>query len=224
MSIMQLFWVCLFAFGTITQSYAQTNLNAVNALIPSLVSTAEQARKNLVQHPTLTAFEIEAMLEEAANKLGMVIKGTSDISRGRELLTSLEQEVAPIREIPSFKMHVLLAKFAAMEGRAEDLNYHWAYAKATQLAIARTGTGASPETAIRVVMLSEEHDWFWTQEKVLQKESRVSQEIGGKKYDVWHATSNQGKHLIYFDVSAMQESLARVFAIRAGNKQSHVTK
>ena len=184
---------------------------AVDALIPELLPVAAKAREAVVNHPTLGAYEIESTIRDAVNKAKGILKTPHDAAAAREALLPLEKSLGPLREIPFIQLHFLLGAIAGIEQRTEDQNYHRAFASALFVVINRTGKGASPETAYRVVLLAEEYDWFFFMQQRLKVKSRVSKDIGDRKFDIWTALTSSGEERqVYFDVSAMQASLLRV--------------
>lgn len=193
---------------------------AVDALIPELLPVAAKARESVLNHPTLAALEIEHTIREAVKKARSVMKGPQDAAAARENLAPLEQSIGPLREIPFIQLQFLLGALSGIEQKTEEQEYHRAFASALFISINRSGKGTSPETAYRVVMLAEEYDWFWFMQQRLKKKSRVSKDINGKKFDIWTAVTASGEERkIYFDVSGMQTSLARVLKARAETQQ-----
>lgn len=194
----------------------------VQALIPTLMPVAAKARDGIVNHPRLASFEIEAIMRETVKKATGVMKGPNDVSAARAILAPLEQTIGPLRQLPLFELHRLLGYLAGLEGKSDEQNYHRAYSVALLLSIDKSGNGTSPESAYRVVMIVEEYDWFAAQ-RGLKQQTRVAREMNGRKYDVWTARIDSGEERqIYFDVTGMQESAARVLNARNAAKSNPV--
>ena len=197
-------------------SVAANGQTAVDLLIPNLLPIAAKSRETVVNHPTLAAFEVEHTIRDAVSKAAKSLtESPNDTSKARSCLTPLEEKIAPLRTIPLVELHFLLAKLAELEQKVEEQNYHRAFALALFVTLNRSGNGTSPETAYRIVMIAEEYDWFGFMQQRWKRKTRVAKDINGKKFDIWTAVSPTGEEReIYFDASAMGESIARVFAAR----------
>lgn len=186
---------------------------AVQALLPTVLPEAGKARAALVNHPTLAAFEIEQTMKEAVAKAKAALTSPQQVPQARAALQPLETGLGPLRTLPLFELHQLLGAMAGMEGKTEDQTYHRAYALALILHVDRSGDGKTPQTARRVVMIAEQYDWFFANRDV-QRKTRVAKEIDGRMYDVWTVTTAAGDQELYFDVTAMRQSVQRVMAAR----------
>ena len=189
---------------------------AVDLLIPNLLPIASNSRNAVVNHPTLAAFEVEHTIRDAVSKAAKSLaEFPNDTSKARSFLTPLEEKIAPVGTIPLVQLQFLLAKLAELEQKVEEQNYHRAFALALFVTLNRSGNGSTPETAYRIVMIAEEYDWFGFMQQRWTRKTRVAKDINGKKFDIWTAVSPTGEEReIYFDASAMGESIARVFAAR----------
>lgn len=185
---------------------------AVQALLPSVIPQAGQARANVVNHPALAAFEIEQTMKEAVAKAKAALTSPQQVAQAREHLLPLEK-LGPLRTLPLFELHQLLGAMAGMEGRTEDQTYHRAFSVALILHVDKSGDGKTPQTARRVVMIAEQYDWFFANREV-QRKTRVAKEIDGRMYDIWTVATAAGDQELYFDVTAMRQSALRVMALR----------
>lgn len=199
-------------------SSAARSQPAVDALTPTLLPVAAQARERVLNHPTLAAFEIEQTIKDAVAKASSQIKSPKDAPAARAELALLEQtlNMGPLREIPLIDLHKLMAAIAGAEGNSQEQAYHRAYSIALFMTINRSGDGKTPQTARRIVMIAEEYDWFWFAQQVVQRKARVAKTIDGRMYDIWTATMvNGGTEIeLYFDASAMANSTTRVLSTR----------
>jgi tetratricopeptide (TPR) repeat protein len=186
------------------------------ALVPDLIPVATKAREAVVIHPSMSAYDIEHVIREAVKKAGAAVKTPEDVAAGRETLATLEKQLGPLRQIPSTDLHALLQAFARLEKNTDEELYHLAYHIALSVSIHRSGTGATPETAVRVVMIGEERVWFQTVLRdQIAEQRRRSQDIDGRKYDIWTLKMKSGEErIVYFDVSPMTESSRRILKSR----------
>ncbi len=192
---------------------------AVQALLPTVIPVVAKGRAEVVNHPSLAATEIEHVIREAVNKAKTTLTSSKRPAEAQAILQPLESTIGPLRTIPFFDLHQLMAAMAGMEGRTDDQMYHRAFAVALLIAINETGTGKSAESALRVVMVSEQTAWFSVQRDMKPK-TRLTNRIDGRAYDIWTVTMTSGEERqVYFDVTAMIRSLERVLAARqAGQK------
>jgi hypothetical protein len=176
---------------------------------------AAKARAGVVEHPRLAAFEYEATVRDAVQKARDALKNTQDFAAARAILRGLEEPLGPLREIPYVPLHFLLGDLAKAQANVEEEKYHRAYATALLVAMTRSGQGEDALSAIRVVMVREEYEWFAVMQSRLKPKARVYREIDGHGFDVWTAIMTAGgEREVYFDVGPMQASLQRVFAAR----------
>lgn len=192
---------------------------AVQALLPTVIPVVAKGRAEVVNHPSLAATEIEHVIREAVNTAKTTLTSSKNPAAAQAILQPLESTIGPLRTIPFVDLHQLMAAMAGMEGRTDDQMYHRAFAVALLIAVNETGTGKSPESALRVVMVSEQIAWFSVQRDMKPK-TRVTNRIDGRAYDIWTVTMTSGEERqVYFDVTAMIRSLERVLAARqAGQK------
>ena len=195
--------------------YAQP---AVQQQIAQLDSIADKARLAVVNNPSLAAFEIEFMIKEAIKKATAIYP--NDVPAARKILKQLEPDLGPLKEIPSFDLHLLLSAMAGVEGDFSEQNYHRAFAVALMRSLVRSGDALSQETAPKIVMIVEEYNWFFLKKNELERETRVTRRDNGKVIDVWIVKTKDGKEMsIYFDASLMQESGERVLNNRKSNSK-----
>jgi hypothetical protein len=193
----------------------------VQKLIPELMPVAEKARLAVVTHPTLAAFEIDAMIKDAIKNAKEVYKQPSDIPAARQILRVLEPELGPLDQIPSFDLHLLLGAMEGAEGNTDKQTYHRAYGVAVMLDLDKSGNAFSLETAPKIVMIQEEYAWFFLRSRELTRQSRVAMREAGRLVDIWTVKTKDDKEIrIYFDAGLMQASAARVMDARsAGTKR-----
>ncbi len=202
----------LLAAGVCLVAHAQTE---VDRLVSTLLPTAREARLAVVNHPTLAAMEIEYPLREALGKVKLAIDAGEDMASVKAGLAPLEGLVGPVKEVPLIEIHLQLAQLAEREQKQEERNYHTAYALALFEAMVEGADGRTEATAYKVVMISEEYDWFGFAQKSWARKGRVARDIGGRMFDIWTAVSPSGQERkVYFDAGAMGESLNRVFSAR----------
>lgn len=208
-----------FVVAVLFASFTVQAQTAIDALIPNLLPIAAKSREAVVNHPTLAAFEVEHTIRDAVSKaVKSLTESPKDISKARSFLTPIEETIGPLREIPLVELHFLLAKLAELEQKLDEQNYHRAFAGALFVTLSRTGNGTSPEAAYKIVMIAEEYDWFGFMQQRWRRKARVSRNIEGKIFDIWTAVSPTGEERdIYFDASAMQDSLRRVFKARGAS-------
>jgi hypothetical protein len=182
-----------------------------------LLPLAAKARLAVVQHPTLAAFEIESTVRDAVRKAQVAMSnGAGDASSAaRAILDRLEQPIGPLREIPDGPLQLLLARIAKSEGKLDEEAYHREYATALLNSVDRSGVGLDPLSAMRVVMIQEEYNWFAAMQAQLKPSARTIRQIDGHIFDVWTATlTSGGTREVYFDSGPMQDSLRRVLMAR----------
>ncbi|MFO1082654.1 MAG: hypothetical protein U1E23_18770 [Reyranellaceae bacterium] len=190
-----------------------SNPSPVQSLLPSVLPLAENARARVISHPTLAAFEIEAMMRKAVAQAKAALTGPHETGAARALLQPLEAELGAVRILPLVEIQQLLGAIAGIEGRTADQTFHRAFAVSLMLVLDRTGDGKSPRTARQVVLIAEEYDWFAVNPEV-QRRSRVSKDIDGRTYDIWTVATAAGEETLYFDATAMGQSTLRVLAAR----------
>ncbi|WP_332815338.1 DUF4919 domain-containing protein [Ramlibacter sp.] len=108
----------------------------------------------------------------------------------------------PIEDIPTpklLRMYSLLLGHTGDTARQIDTR---GLIFGVQQAIAHSGDGLGPATAVHVILLEEEYDWL--REKKLKPERQSLKQIDGQHYDVMTVRDEQGRQLErYFNVTAL---------------------
>ena len=125
---MRIFIRCTFVIVALLTGVAAKAQTAVDLLIPNLLPIAAKSREAVVNHPTLTAFEVEGTIRDAVSKaVKSLTESPKDTSKARSFLSPLEEKFGPLREIPLVELHFLLAKLAELDQKGEEQNYHRAF-------------------------------------------------------------------------------------------------
>jgi hypothetical protein len=176
-------------------------------LMPLVLPKACKARETVMAHPTLPAYVIDDQIRKAVEQAKAQFKNPRDTL---EQLRALEAQLGPLQEIPSMELHQLLGALAGMDGQPQIQQYHRAFAVALMACLSRTGDGLTPQTAYKVALLSEEYSWFFMNQPVLTKVSRVAKTLDGRRYDIWTVKYADGREgSLYFDVQRMTDSMLR---------------
>ena len=188
-------------------------------LLPQPMPKADAARAAILTHPTLMPLEIEDAIEQALTAAAQVAEGPGLYARKMAVLSRLEPQLGPVREIPSPKLHFLLAAVADEQGGRADAAYHGAYAVALIRSIERGADGSSPAKAFKVVMIDEEYQLFRFHDIAVRGDQRVALDIDGRSYDVWTLKRRDGgEGKIYFDFTGNAQANERVLKARMEKK------
>lgn len=203
--------LALLSAGTIARAAADSvpaaPLIPSQQLIPAVLPKACKAREAVIAHPTLPSYEIDQQIRTALQKAKEEFRSPQETLAK---LRSLETALGPLQEIPSVELHQLLGALAGMEQRLQDQQYHRAYALALMLCLSRTGNGLTPETAYKVVLVSEEYSWFFMNQQQLTRLSRIARTLQDRRYDIWTVRYNDGREgQLYFDIQGPADSLMR---------------
>jgi hypothetical protein len=164
------------------------------------LNVALEKRKRLLDDPAVPYLQLRDAIDKAikaAAELDTAGKPQEALARLREL-----DALRPIEEIPT---PGLLGVYSALTGKTGDTR------KQAELrgllfgvlqAIAHSGDGAGPATAIHVLFITEEYEWL--REKGLKLVQQSLVDVGPEKFDAMTVTNAQGeKSTVYFNVTGM---------------------
>lgn len=208
---------CLFAFFVAvfvapTLHAQESEAQRVKVLVPTLLGYAESNRRNMLQHPSLSAYDLDAEIHMA---FGDALKSfKADIPRVIVRLDALQSVLrdVPLKAVPNWEMQGLLAALARHTGRIDDLIFHRAYRVALIAMLQRSGDGKSPQTAMKIIGLREPAAWFAVNS--ITPKTKSTRTIDDKRFDVWLIeVPNVGEQELYFDLSLMDYSVSRLKGI-----------
>jgi hypothetical protein len=190
---------------------AQPTSEQIRTLMPTVLPIADAARAKNINHPTLSSYHISQIVDDALKKMSLVVKGPGDAAKGIAILEEELKAIGPIKEIAHTDVHRALGFLNGDLGKADEWAYHRTFGVALLFSMNRSGDGKTPQTAMVATLVREQYVWFEANRNRIQRVSRVSQEIDGRSYDVWTAKvlPSGEETKIYFDVTAMKESLNR---------------
>ncbi len=112
------------------------------------------------------------------------------------------EKIRPIQEIPIFD---LISAYSFLLGKAGDANAQSEmrlYLFGISQDIAHSGNGATPESAIHVIAISEEYDWLRVKNLRMTRQSLIKN--GNDRYDAIEANDANGhSQTVYFAVTQL---------------------
>jgi hypothetical protein len=187
----------------------EARAKALQESAAKLLPEAEGARAALMNRLPSAPRDFDIVVMKSIAEVAKLLRSGAPLDQVKASLAELESRVGPLRSFPNAELQGMLAAVALLEHNAEEQRYHQAFGRALILALQRTGDGATPATAFKVISIREEYVWFSTQNGRLKPKSQALAEINGKKYDVWTVASNAGEEKVYYDVSALPHLQAR---------------
>jgi Domain of unknown function (DUF4919) len=165
-----------------------------------LVATAIAKRNQFLDDRTFNYLELAGELREIPKAMDTLLS-QNNFSDAMAKLKTLEK-YRVLGEIPTPE---LLSTYSFLAGKLGDTT------KQTELrglifgvqqAIARSGDGKSPQSAIHVIFITEEYDWL--REKKLTRIQQRLLNADGQLFDVLRVKDTQGnEHEVYFNITRM---------------------
>jgi hypothetical protein len=172
----------------------------------NLLKVGQEKRKRFLDDKTFPYLDLRG-------RIGDTMREAAELDRQgkpHEALTRLKslESIRPVEDIPTTD---LISVYSALHGKIGDTR------KQQELrgllfginqAIAHSGNALTMETAIEVILISEEYTWL-SDKKLTRTRQRV-QDSNGKKYDVLTAKDSAGQERDYFfDITAMYPKAAQ---------------
>jgi hypothetical protein len=166
----------------------------------NLLEQARAKREAFLNDSKIPYLKLMAKVNSALDKAAKLDAGGMPI----QALSGL-REVETIRPIEDIPLASLIGMYSALNGKVgnnEKQNELRGLLFGIHQAIAHSGDGLSPETAVHVIAIQEEYDWLYDKRltRVLQK--LVDTPLG--KFDVLTARNNAGERRdYYFNITRM---------------------
>jgi hypothetical protein len=161
---------------------------------------AREKRDRFLADDSFPYLKLMVSIEEKKSAaLDLMVRGKLQeaIAKLKEL-----EEFRSIEEIPTPE---LLSFYSSLQSRVGNQQKHKEIRGlliGVNQAIAHSGDGLSPETAVHVIFTSEEYIWLQDNRLIMTKQAVLEKD--GQKYDVMTATGTDGKQRdYYFNITAL---------------------
>jgi hypothetical protein len=145
---------------------------------------------------------------ELRGQLDDILKKSTELHKSGKLAEAVAalreiERIRPIEDIPTPRLLIWYSFLMGQTGNTEKQTEMRGLIFGVQQAIAHSGDGRTPETAIHVLFIEEEYDWL--AEKKLKLKRQALRDIGAEAFDVMSVTDAQGVSSdVYFNITRMR--------------------